>query len=117
MDYLVRHANVITNKVMLLRIFPICSPLFSILKALVNASIVDGDMDLVKDAILYLLCIFRAIKRAEDAVDAQKTPVSIVFPQMSFSLMIFCFILCLIVRFLYNAEFARSSGHWNLHCE
>ncbi|XP_044511885.1 sister chromatid cohesion protein PDS5 homolog A isoform X2 [Mangifera indica] len=49
-------------------------PLFSILKALVNACIVDGDMDLVKDAILYLFCIFRAIKRAEDAVDAQKTP-------------------------------------------
>ncbi|KAJ0024548.1 hypothetical protein Pint_08187 [Pistacia integerrima] len=49
-------------------------PLFSILKALVNASIVDGDTDLVKDAILYLLCIFRAIKKAKDAVDAQKTP-------------------------------------------
>lgn len=97
--------------------FPICSPLFSILKALVNACIVDGDMDLVKDAILYLFCIFRAIKRAEDAVDAQKTPVSIAFPRMSFSAMIFCFILCLIVRFLHNAEFACSSKHWNSHCE
>ncbi|KAJ4700670.1 sister chromatid cohesion protein PDS5-like A isoform X1 [Melia azedarach] len=49
-------------------------PLFSFLQALVNASIVDGDMDLVNDAVLYLLSIFRAIKRAEDAVDAHRTP-------------------------------------------
>ncbi|KAL5844092.1 hypothetical protein ACOSQ4_010050 [Xanthoceras sorbifolium] len=48
-------------------------PIVSLLQALVNASIVDGDMDLVHDAILHLLCILRAIKRAVDAVDAQKT--------------------------------------------
>ncbi|KAH7567872.1 hypothetical protein JRO89_XS07G0171200 [Xanthoceras sorbifolium] len=53
-------------------------PIVSLLQALVNASIVDGDMDLVHDAILHLLCILRAIKRAVDAVDAQKTTISLV---------------------------------------
>ncbi|GAV71980.1 Cnd1 domain-containing protein [Cephalotus follicularis] len=51
-----------------------CSPIFSVVQALVNASTVDGDMDLVSDAVLYLICIFRAIKKAEDAVDGQQTP-------------------------------------------
>lgn len=51
-----------------------CSPLFCILQALLDASNVDGDLDVVKDAVLYLLCVFRAIKRAEDAVDVEKTP-------------------------------------------
>lgn len=49
-------------------------PFFSLLQALLNPSIVDGDMDLVNDAVLYLLTIFRAIKKAEDAVDAHRTP-------------------------------------------
>ncbi|XP_059435125.1 sister chromatid cohesion protein PDS5 homolog B isoform X2 [Corylus avellana] len=49
-----------------------CSPLFHLLEALV--SVVDGDRDLVNDARLLLLSIFRAIKKAEDAVDAQNTP-------------------------------------------
>lgn len=51
------------------------SPLFFVLQALLNASNVNGDMDVVKEAVLYLLCIFRAIKKAEDAVEAGKTPV------------------------------------------
>lgn len=55
----------------------LCSPLFCILQALLDASNVDGDLDVVKDAVLYLLCVFRAIKRAEDAVDVEKTPVRV----------------------------------------
>lgn len=51
-----------------------CHPLFSMLQALVNTSIVNGDVDLVNDTVASLLCIFRAIKRADDAIDAQKTP-------------------------------------------
>ncbi|GLU01048.1 hypothetical protein SLE2022_183740 [Rubroshorea leprosula] len=51
-----------------------CSPLLSVLRALVDPSVVDGDLDLINNAALYLVCIFRAIKRAEDAVDSQRTP-------------------------------------------
>ncbi|XP_021284773.1 sister chromatid cohesion protein PDS5 homolog A isoform X2 [Herrania umbratica] len=51
-----------------------CSPLLSFLHASINSSVVDGDLDLVNDAALYLKYIFRAIKRAKDAVDAQRTP-------------------------------------------
>lgn len=61
----------------------LCSPLFFVLQALLNASNVNGDMEVVKEAVLYLLCIFRAIKKAEDAVDADKTPV-IIFLDGSF---------------------------------
>ncbi|KAJ9167086.1 hypothetical protein P3X46_021763 [Hevea brasiliensis] len=50
------------------------SPLFWVVRALVNSNIVNGDMDIVNDAVLYLLSIFRAIKRAEDAIDATRTP-------------------------------------------
>lgn len=66
---------------MLLCIFSICSPLFHLLEALV--SVVDGDRDLVNDARLLLLSIFRAIKKAEDVVDAQNTPVRIVYHRFS----------------------------------
>lgn len=52
-----------------------CSPLFFVLQALVDVSIVDGDLDLVNDAVLYLFSIFRAIRIAEDAIDAQMTTV------------------------------------------
>lgn len=52
-----------------------CSPLFFVLQALVDVSIVDGDLDLVNEAVLYLSSIFRAIRKAEDAVDAQMTTV------------------------------------------
>lgn len=44
---------------------------------LVNASFVDGGTDLDNDAISCIFSIFRAIRKAEDAVDAQKTLVSI----------------------------------------
>ncbi|XP_038716130.1 sister chromatid cohesion protein PDS5 homolog A isoform X1 [Tripterygium wilfordii] len=50
-----------------------CSPLFWVIQALVNASIVDGNRDLINDAVLHLHSIFRAIRRAEDAVDSQGT--------------------------------------------
>ncbi|MED6112773.1 hypothetical protein PIB30_064706 [Stylosanthes scabra] len=46
-----------------------CSPLFFVLQAFTNASIVDGDLDVVNDAVLHLFSIFRAIRKAEDAID------------------------------------------------
>ncbi|THG17239.1 hypothetical protein TEA_014995 [Camellia sinensis var. sinensis] len=52
------------------------SPLVFTLQAFVNASFVDGDMDVVNAAVLCLQSIFLAIKRAEDAVDAHTTPVT-----------------------------------------
>lgn len=55
-----------------------CSPLFWVVRALVNSNVVNGNKDLVNDAVVYLLSIFRAIKRAEDAIDASRTPVSII---------------------------------------
>ncbi|XP_012078230.1 sister chromatid cohesion protein PDS5 homolog A [Jatropha curcas] len=51
-----------------------CSPLFWVVRALLNGNIVNGRMDLVNDAVLYLLSIFRAIKRAEDVADTTRTP-------------------------------------------
>lgn len=50
-----------------------CRPLIFLLKALMNTSFVNGDMGLVNDTFSYLVSIFRAVKRAEDAVDAQTT--------------------------------------------
>ncbi|KAA8538477.1 hypothetical protein F0562_027977 [Nyssa sinensis] len=50
-----------------------CSPLVFTLQALVNATFVDGDMDLINDVVSYLRSIFHAIKRAEDAANAQTT--------------------------------------------
>ncbi|XP_057490542.1 sister chromatid cohesion protein PDS5 homolog B-like isoform X3 [Actinidia eriantha] len=50
------------------------SPLVFTLQALVNASFVDGDMDVISAAVSCLQSIFFAIKRAEDAVDARITP-------------------------------------------
>ncbi|XP_047149339.1 sister chromatid cohesion protein PDS5 homolog B isoform X3 [Vigna umbellata] len=51
----------------------VCSPLFFILQALVDINIVDGDLDIVDDAILHIVSIFRAIRKVEDAIDAQMT--------------------------------------------
>lgn len=51
----------------------LCSPLFFILQALVDISIVDGDLDIVNDAVLHVVSIFRAIRKVEDAVDVQMT--------------------------------------------
>ncbi|XP_068341369.1 sister chromatid cohesion protein PDS5 homolog B isoform X3 [Pyrus communis] len=50
-----------------------CGPLLALLQALVNASNADGALDVAKDSVLYLICIFRAIKRAEDAIDTELT--------------------------------------------
>jgi len=55
--------------------FPLCSPLFFILQALVDISIVEGAQDIVNDAVLHVISIFRAIRKVEDAIDAQITPV------------------------------------------
>ncbi|XP_022773246.1 sister chromatid cohesion protein PDS5 homolog A-like isoform X6 [Durio zibethinus] len=51
-----------------------CRPLLLFLHASINSSVSSGDLDLVNDAAFYLNYIFRAIKRAKDAVDAQRTP-------------------------------------------
>ncbi|KAK7385197.1 hypothetical protein VNO78_30910 [Psophocarpus tetragonolobus] len=51
----------------------LCSPLFFILQALLDISFVDGDLDTVNNAVLHIVSIFRAIRKVEDAVDAQMT--------------------------------------------
>ncbi|KAK7373150.1 hypothetical protein VNO80_06548 [Phaseolus coccineus] len=51
----------------------VCSPLFFILQALVDINIVGGDLGIVDDAFLRTVSIFRAIRKVEDAVDAQMT--------------------------------------------
>ena len=86
---------------------------------LVNASFVDGGMDLDNDAISCVFGIFRAIKRAEDAVDAQKTLVSIV--SCNGALFEVFFVLYKCSRTLYDgwlsfiAEPTYSGRHWHLH--
>ncbi|KAM5564215.1 sister chromatid cohesion protein PDS5 [Rosa sericea] len=50
-----------------------CYPLFVLLRELVNASNGDGALGILKDSVLNLICIFRAIKKAEDAIDVEKT--------------------------------------------
>lgn len=57
--------------------FFFCRPLAFTLHALVNASFVDGDMDVIHCAVSCLQKILFAIKQAEDAVDAHTTPVAI----------------------------------------
>ncbi|XP_010692404.2 sister chromatid cohesion protein PDS5 homolog B isoform X2 [Beta vulgaris subsp. vulgaris] len=51
-----------------------CRPLLLLLHVLVSPQFIDQDLDLVKKNFLYLQSIFRAIRRAEDAVDSEKTP-------------------------------------------
>ncbi|GAU44494.1 hypothetical protein TSUD_13050 [Trifolium subterraneum] len=51
----------------------LCSPLFFLLQALVDISIVNGDQELVNDAVLYIFGIFQAIRKTEDSVDSQAT--------------------------------------------
>lgn len=53
------------------------SPLVFSLRALIDFNDSDGTVDLVGKASSYLRSIFHAIKKAEDAVDAQSTPVSV----------------------------------------
>ncbi|KAH1215945.1 Sister chromatid cohesion protein PDS5 A-B [Glycine max] len=43
-------------------------------EALVDISIVEGAQDIVNDAVLHVISIFRAIRKVEDAIDAQITP-------------------------------------------
>ncbi|KAM7514857.1 hypothetical protein LguiA_004440 [Lonicera macranthoides] len=50
-----------------------CSPLVFTLQALLNPSFVNGDMDVIDNAVACLLKNFCAIKKAEDAVDSQTT--------------------------------------------
>ncbi|KAJ8563635.1 hypothetical protein K7X08_032087 [Anisodus acutangulus] len=50
------------------------SPLVFSLRALVDLNYSGGTVDLISKAISYLRSIFHAIKKAEDAVDAQITP-------------------------------------------
>lgn len=77
--------------VMLLHIFSLCSPLFHLLEALVCGTVVDGDRDVVNDARVLLPSIFRAIKKAEDVVDAQNTAVRIVYHRF---FLVYIHILC-----------------------
>ncbi|XP_058091316.1 sister chromatid cohesion protein PDS5 homolog B [Magnolia sinica] len=51
-----------------------CSPLVVILKALVNPASVEGNKSDLSETVSYLVSIFRAIKKAEDAVDVCMTP-------------------------------------------
>ncbi|KAL1121303.1 hypothetical protein V6Z11_D01G223300 [Gossypium hirsutum] len=51
-----------------------CSPLLFFLHTSISSNNVDDDMDIVNVAAFYLYYIFRAIKRAKDAVDVQRTP-------------------------------------------
>ncbi|KAF6152763.1 hypothetical protein GIB67_004592 [Kingdonia uniflora] len=50
------------------------SPLVIMLKGLINASSGDSSRNTINDTLQYILSIFRAIKKAEDAVDVSKTP-------------------------------------------
>ncbi|CAK7346982.1 unnamed protein product [Dovyalis caffra] len=55
-------------------------------QALVNASIVNGDMEHINDAVLYLLLIFRAIRKTEDAVDAHATPKLVILAEIGIAI-------------------------------
>lgn len=70
------------------------SPLFVTVQALVNENLGHSNLILNSSALLYLRSIFNAIKRTEDAVDDQITPVSI---------------LCLLMDNLLNISHNRYS--------
>ncbi|XP_009764532.1 sister chromatid cohesion protein PDS5 homolog B isoform X3 [Nicotiana sylvestris] len=63
------------------------SPLVFSLQALVDFNCSDGTVDLISKAISYLRSIFHAIKKAEDAVDAQITPKLHVLSDIGISLL------------------------------
>ncbi|KAL3513624.1 hypothetical protein ACH5RR_026341 [Cinchona calisaya] len=50
------------------------SPLLFSLQALLDTNFFDGDLEVINCTAAYLRSIFHAIKRAEDAIDAQMTP-------------------------------------------
>ncbi|PIA47377.1 hypothetical protein AQUCO_01400210v1 [Aquilegia coerulea] len=54
-----------------------CSPLVAILQALISASCDDTSRNVVNDTLSYMLNIFRAIRKSEDAVDVKKTSLHI----------------------------------------
>ncbi|KAG9444024.1 hypothetical protein H6P81_015364 [Aristolochia fimbriata] len=51
-----------------------CSPLVVMLHALVNSGFMESNKNDVSETVAYILSIFRAIKKAEDAVDDSCTP-------------------------------------------
>lgn len=51
-----------------------CSPLVAFLNALIKSSHADSGKGAVNDTLPYMLNIFRAIRKAEDVVDINKTP-------------------------------------------
>jgi len=53
------------------------SPLIVVLRALVHLDCVDSNKIDASNTVSFLLGIFRAIKKAEDAVDVKLTPVCI----------------------------------------
>lgn len=53
-----------------------CSPISFTIDALLNPSFVDSDMNRIHSVASDLRNIFNAIKRAEDALDIEKTSVS-----------------------------------------
>ncbi|XP_019257336.1 PREDICTED: sister chromatid cohesion protein PDS5 homolog A isoform X3 [Nicotiana attenuata] len=63
------------------------SPLVFSLQVLVDFNCSDGTVDLISKAISYLRSIFHAIKKAEDAVDAQITPKLHVLSDIGISLL------------------------------
>ncbi|XP_059299133.1 sister chromatid cohesion protein PDS5 homolog B isoform X2 [Lycium ferocissimum] len=63
------------------------SPLVFSLRALVDCNCSDGTVDLIGKAISYLRSIFHAIKKAEDAVDAQITPKLHILSDIGISLL------------------------------
>ncbi|XP_016466169.1 sister chromatid cohesion protein PDS5 homolog B isoform X1 [Nicotiana tabacum] len=63
------------------------SPLVFSLQALVDCYCSDGTVDLISKSISYLRSIFHAIKKAEDAVDAQITPKLHVLSDIGISLL------------------------------
>lgn len=104
--------------VLVLNVF-LSSPLLFVLQALINADNVNGDINMVKDAVTYLLCIFRAIKRAEDVIDSEKTLVSVSHEGY---FLIFIYLLSsdhmkLLLKKKKNiAEASPSIRHWILIC-
>ncbi|KAK4748065.1 hypothetical protein SAY87_014651 [Trapa incisa] len=52
-----------------------CSPLFFLIQALVDAYSLKGDLDHVTRPFSSLVALFRAIRKAEDTVDAERTPM------------------------------------------
>ncbi|XP_031392968.1 sister chromatid cohesion protein PDS5 homolog A-A isoform X4 [Punica granatum] len=62
-----------------------CSPLFFLIRALVDANKLKGDLDLVIDPFSSLAGLLKAIRKAEDAVDAERTPKLHILSQIGWS--------------------------------